>query len=345
MQKRGELFKESFDGLYEDGTRTGRLLVLHLRSWLAERHVTPRIAISARGLSKYYGQFAAVNSIDFTIYRGEIFGFLGPNGAGKTTTLKMLTCTSPVGAGELRVNGKDVQHEPRAIKSVLGVVSQADSLDPGLNVIQNLVAYARFFNVFNETATQRAWEALDLFQLRDKAHQSLDELSGGMRRRLLIARSLLHAPSILILDEPTTGLDPQTRLLVWARLTALKSQGRTILLTTHYMAEAAYLCDRLVVMDKGNILVEGSPLDLIQQHVGDQVVEVRASLAKKQALIHRLSHHCLTFDDHGDAVILYGQNSAALQQHVSLDSYQIIQRPGNLEDVFLRLTGRGLREA
>ena len=194
------------------------------------------------------------------------------------------------------------------------MVSQADSLDAGLSVIQNLLAYGRYYNIPSEVARSRAWDALDLFQLRDKAYQSPDELSGGMRRRLLIARALLHEPEILVLDEPTTGLDPQARHLVWERLLYLKSQGITILMTTHYMDEASYLCDRLVVMDEGRILVD------------------------------RLKGQGVDVEDRGDFVFLYGESGVLSQDGAGLDGYQVVRRPTNLEDVFLRLTGRGLRE-
>ena len=215
--------------------------------------------IMASRLTKRYDDLVAVDGVDFAVGKGECFGFLGPNGAGKTTTLKMVTCVSPVTTGDLRVAGMDVRTSSRAIKARLGVVSQADSLDPDLSVMQNLLAFARFFDMPNNLARARSREALELFQLRDKADRKPDELSGGMRRRLLIARALLHEPDILVLDEPTTGLDPQSRLMVWDKLTTLKADGITMLLTTHYMEEAAYLCDRLVVIDHGKILVEGQP--------------------------------------------------------------------------------------
>ena len=300
--------------------------------------------ISAHNLTKRYRELVAVDGISFAIRRGECFGFLGPNGAGKTSTMKMISCVSPVTDGELLVQGKDVSRDQRAIKMELGVVSQADSLDPDLSVIQNLLAYGRFFNLPREITSRRARESLDLFQLKEKAHQKPDELSGGMRRRLLIARALLNDPKILVLDEPTTGLDPQTRLLVWDKLTYLKSQGITILLTTHNMEEASYLCDRLVVMDLGKILVEGAPKELIQRHVGDHVVEIRVSLLEKTQVMDRLRVQGLHFEDRGDSIFLYGENGAVSPEDVNLDGYQVVQRPGNLEDVFLRLTGRGLRE-
>ena len=300
--------------------------------------------ISARNLTKRYRELVAVDGISFAIRRQECFGLLGPNGAGKTSTMKMISCISPVTDGELWVDGMDVTHEQRAIKSVLGVVSQADSLDPDLNVLQNLLAHGRYFDLPRKVAADRAWEALDLFQLREKARQAPDELSGGMRRRLLIARALLHRPKILVLDEPTTGLDPQTRLLVWERLLELKSEGVTILLTTHYMEEAAYLCDRLVVMDSGKILVEGSPEQLIQRHAGAQVVEVRARQADRPALLDTLRRAGHDVEDRGDTLLLYNENGALSHDGSALDGYEVIRRPGNLEDVFIRLTGRGLRE-
>jgi len=303
-----------------------------------------QVVVSASRLTKRYGELVAVDGINFAIRREECFGFLGPNGAGKTSIMKMITCISPVDEGELWVDGKSVRRHQRAIKLALGVVSQADSLDPGLNVIQNLLTYARYFNLPAREASRRAWDALDLFQLREKARQSVDALSGGMRRRLLIARALLHEPKILVLDEPTTGLDPQTRIMVWERLIRLKSQGITILLTTHHMEEAAYLCDRLVVMDRGRILVEGSPAELIQRHVGDHVLEIRVGLDEKTELISRLRGQGLEVEDHGDSVLLYGENGSRPPEDVDIGGYQVINRPGNLEDVFLRLTGRGLRE-
>ena len=301
-------------------------------------------AISARNLTKRYDEVLAVDGISFTVREGECFGFLGPNGAGKTTTLKMITCLSPVTDGALLVDGKSVEHEQRAIKGSLGILSQADSLDPDLSVVQNLVAYGRFFNMPRKTINARVWEALDLFQLRAKAYQRPDELSGGMRRRLLIARALLNRPKILVLDEPTTGLDPQTRHLVWEKLVSLKAQGITTLLTTHHMEEAAYLCDRLVVMDLGRILVEGAPDELVREHAGERVVEIRARQDQKPQLFDMLTGRGLEFADTGVSVAVYGENGVLVGADVGLDGYQVVQRPANLEDVFLRLTGRGLRE-
>ena len=303
----------------------------------------PRTVVSAHNLTKRYRDLVAVDGIDFAVRQGECFGFLGPNGAGKTSTLRMVSCLSPVSAGELTVDGMDVGKDQRAIKSVLGILSQADSLDPDLSVLQNLVAYGRYFDLPRKTAQARIWEVLDLFQLRPKADRRPDELSGGMRRRLLIARALLHQPKILVLDEPTTGLDPQSRHLVWEKLSALKSEGITLLLTSHNMEEAAYLCDRLVVMDNGKILVEGTPQQLVRDHAGEQVTQIRAGYTEKTQLMAALSDLGVQFDDSGDAVLVYQESGALPQAGLSLDGFQVVQRPGNLEDVFLRLTGREMR--
>ena len=300
--------------------------------------------ISAKGLTKRYGDLVAVDGIDFAIRRGECFGMLGPNGAGKTSIIRMISCLSPVTEGELTVNDMDVASEQRAIKSSLGIVSQADSLDPDLSVMQNLVAYGRFFGLPRKRVEETAMEVLELLQLRTKVASRPDELSGGMRRRLLIARALLHEPKILLLDEPTTGLDPQSRHMVWEKLLYLKSQGVTILLTTHYMEEAAYLCDRLVVIDLGRILVEGSPKELVEEHAGEQVVEVRTSADGKQALLGIVQSRGLHFEDLGDSVFVYGENGILSTTADALEGYEMVRRPGSLEDVFLRLTGRSLRE-
>ena len=303
-----------------------------------------RVAVRARNLIKRYGELTAVNSINFDILEGECFGFLGPNGAGKTSTMKMMSCVSPINGGELVVHGMDVRRDQRKIKYELGIVSQSDSLDPDLSVLQNLLTYSRYFNMPRKLAQERAWESLRQFQLEEKAYHPIDELSGGMRRRLLIARAMLHDPRILVLDEPTTGLDPQARLLVWDKLAMLKSRGITILLTTHYMDEAAHLCDRLVVIDQGNVLVEGAPRSLVHEHVGDQVVELRVNPIHMAGVVQSLTSEGMEFEYGGDSLYFYGDNGAGLRDNASLNGYEIIQRPGNLEDLFLRLTGRGLRE-
>lgn len=308
--------------------------------------MSQKTVISAKRLVKRYGDFTAVDGVDFEIFQGECFGFLGPNGAGKTSTMKMLSCVSPVSGGSITVSGMDVGRRARDIKATLGVVSQADSLDPDLDVFQNLIAFGRYFDLPKETARRRAREGLELFQLLDKRSNRVEELSGGMRRRLLIARALVNDPEILVLDEPTTGLDPQARLLVWDKLSLLKSQGITMLLTTHYMDEAAYLCDRLVVMDAGKILAGGAPSELIRDTVGSQVVEIRTRHADKPALMARLASAGVgaRVEDRADTVLLYPENGAPPPEDVGLDGFEVTRRPANLEDVFLRLTGRGLRE-
>ena len=303
-----------------------------------------RVAVRAQNLIKRYGELTAVNDISFDIFEGECFGFLGPNGAGKTSTMKMLSCVSPLNSGELVVHGMDVRRDQRKIKLELGIVSQSDSLDPDLSVLQNLLTYGRYFNMPRKLAQERAWESLRQFHLEEKAYQTIDELSGGMRRRLLIARAMLHDPRILVLDEPTTGLDPQARLLVWDILATLKSRGITILLTTHYMDEAAHLCDRLVVIDQGNVLVEGVPRELVHELVGEQVVELRVNPIHMAGVVQRLTDEGLEFEYGGDSLYFYGDNSAVLDENSGLNGYEMFQRPGNLEDLFLRLTGRGLRE-
>lgn len=306
--------------------------------------MNPTPVISARNLVKKYKDLVAVNGIDFDILPGECFGFLGPNGAGKTTTMKMISCMSPPTDGQLMVNGMDVMRQHRQIKTTLGIVSQADTLDPNLNVYQNLYAYSRYFNIPKAEAKERIAEVLELVQLAHKAKSTPDELSGGMRRRLLIARALLNKPSILVLDEPTTGLDPQSRHLVWDKLILLRSQGITILLTTHYMEEASYICDRLVVVDKGEILVEGKPKDLIREHAGEKVLEIRASFEDKPAIFEMLSEMGLQHEDTGYSVSIYDTNGTSSDAEAMLSGYNLNWRPANLEDVFLRFTGRGLRD-
>jgi len=300
--------------------------------------------IQARNLTKRYQNLVAVNGINFDIPPRQCCALLGPNGAGKTSTIKMITCVSPVTGGELWVDGKETRRQQRAIKAVLGVVSQADSLDPGLNVMQNLIAYGRYFNLPATKARQRATELLELFQLQDRPHQSPDELSGGMRRRLLIARALLHEPKILILDEPTTGLDPQTRLLVWDQLAQLKAQGITILLTTHYIEEASQLSDRVVVLDHGTILEDGTPQELIARHVGHQVVEIRGPQEARARLFQDLAGPGIHLEQRGDALLGYGELAPLDYDQLVGDQCELTRRPANLEDVFLHLTGRGLRE-
>jgi len=300
--------------------------------------------IVARSLTKRYGALTAVDGISFSVRRGECFGFLGPNGAGKTTTIRMITCVSPVTDGSLAVDGMHVQVEPRAIKTILGVVPQDDNLDPELTVRQNLRAYARYFDMPKQVAESRIDEVLVLFQLAEKQKDRIDSLSGGLKRRLTVARGLLNSPKILVLDEPTTGLDPQARHLVWQTLRKLRARGVTMLLTTHYMDEAANLCDRLVVLDGGRIIAEGTPQELIGRYAGQDVVEVQPTPEEKAAVLAYLQgHKGLTVEEGGDIIYIYstGENSfnaAGLRNVAQRVSY----RSANLEDVFLKLTGRGL---
>ena len=256
----------------------------------------------------------------------------------------MISCVSPVTEGELVVDGKRVDKEPRRIKAMLGVIPPEETLDPALTVWQNLIAYTRYFNIPKSVAVERIQEALELFQLLEKRDSQIDALSGGMKRRLIIARALLNQPRILILDEPTTGLDPQARHLVWDKLQDLKAQGITMLLSTHYMEEAYYLCDRLVIMDRGRILVEGRPRDLVEQHVGREVVELRPSPEAKDHLLSRLREQGFVSEDAGIAIYVFTNNTHTLSQELGLSEHQIIRRNATLEDVFLRLTGRALKE-
>ena len=303
--------------------------------------------IRARGLMKRFGELVAVDGIDFSVARGECFGLLGPNGAGKTSTIRMINCVSPTTAGELLVDGMDVMKDGRRIKSILGIVPQDENLDPDLTVWQNLAVYARYFDIPAPEARRRAEESLELFQLLDRRNEIVDNLSGGMKRRLIVARALINQPKILVLDEPTTGLDPQARHLVWRKLRFLRSQGITILLTTHYMEEAAHLCDRLVVLHQGRILTEGRPSDLVKQHVGRQVLEVRLENGRRQAALELLRRHDgLSLEDVEDVVYAFGptQEWGAVVEEFAEFGDAVRLREATLEDVFLRLTGRGLQE-
>lgn len=299
--------------------------------------------VEAFNLTKRYDSFTAVDSINFQINEGECFGFLGPNGAGKTTAMRMINCVSPVTAGELRVLEMDVNEHPREIKSVIGVAPQENNLDPDFTVIQNLVVYARYFDIPREVALPRAEELLDFMVLQEKRDVIITELSGGMKRRLIIARALMNEPKILILDEPTTGLDPQARHLIWEKVRELKRNGVTVLLTTHYMDEAEELCDRLVIMERGRILVEGEPRDLIDSHVGTQVVVI---FEPNEGIADYLNGEGIEYERTIDAIYIYTPETESLvkrlKQHFKVE--RAIIRNATLEDVFLKLTGRGLRE-
>ena len=300
--------------------------------------------VQASDVVKAYGDLMAVRGISFSVRSSECLGFLGPNGAGKSSLLRMIGCVSPVTAGDLWVNGLSVREHPRAIKAAIGVVPQEDSLDDELSVLDNLVVYAGYFGTPSHEARGPALEALELFQLADRARSKVDELSGGMKRRLLIARALVGQPPLLLLDEPTTGLDPQARQLVWQRLRYLKEQGVTLLLTTHYMEEAAVLCDRLVVMHEGRIVGEGTPAALIIEYAGETVVEVRSFEADVRArAVEALRGVGAEVEEAGDTVHGFGLNGVELST-LELEGARPTLRPANLEDVFLRLTGRVLIE-
>ncbi len=302
--------------------------------------------IRARELVKRYGALTAVDGVSFSVRAGECFGFLGPNGAGKTTIIRMITCVSPVTAGELTVDGMDVRREPRRIKGGLGVVPQENNLDPDLSVRQNLRVYGRYFDLPPRLVDERIDEALALFQLSNRQDDRIASLSSGMRRRLIIARGLINSPRILVLDEPTTGLDPQARHLVWQKLRQLRSQGVTMLLTTHYMEEASHLCDRIVILHQGKIIAEERPAALVDQFAGREVVEVHVGDAERGPLLDRLAAvEGLTVEAVEDIIYIYlragdGFDAAALR----LEAAKVVYRRPNLEDVFLRLTGRGLQE-
>lgn len=303
--------------------------------------------VEARHLSKTYGSFAAVKSIDFAVQRQECFGFLGPNGAGKTSTMKMIYCRTPVSSGELRVLGLDVRHNERRVKQQIGVVTQDNDLDPDLTVTENLVSYASFFGLSRERAKGKAEELLDFVQLQDKGKQYVKELSGGMKRRLTIARALVNDPALLILDEPTTALDPQARLLVWQKLGELKARGVTLLITTHYMEEAARLCDRLVIMHEGRILTEGSPRDLIADHVADYVVELPQDGRHNDAILAALGERVRFLETVGDTLFVYSEDGLSVRHALATAGVPpdaARTREASLEDVFLRLTGRDLGE-
>jgi lipooligosaccharide transport system ATP-binding protein len=304
--------------------------------------------ISARKLVKRFGDLTAVDGIDFDVLSGECFGFLGPNGAGKTSTIRMITCVSPVSGGELWVDGLDVRRDGRQIKARLGVVPQEDNLDPDLPVRQSLFVYARYFDIPAPVARQRIDEALALFQLQDRANEVVDNLSGGMKRRLSIARALVNQPRILVLDEPTTGLDPQARHLVWQKLRLLKSQGVTMLLSTHNMEEAAHLCDRIVIMHLGRILAQGAPADLVASHVGEEVLELETTdhEEKTQALERLAAFEGVTIEDVEDVVFVLGLglHGPQIAEELVSQGQRVRLRSATLEDVFLRLTGRGLTE-
>ncbi|MDZ4828144.1 MAG: ABC transporter ATP-binding protein [Actinomycetota bacterium] len=304
--------------------------------------------VVARALTKRFDAFVAVDGVDFSIERGEAFGFLGPNGAGKTSTMRMIGCVSPVSGGSLSVLGLDPADAGPAIRARLGVVPQEDNHDTELSVWDNLMIYGRYFDIPRAEIRERATELLDFVQLSDRRDSKVDPLSGGMKRRLTIARALINKPELMLLDEPTTGLDPQARHLVWDRLYRLKQTGVTIVLTTHYMDEAEQLCDRLVIMDRGSIVAEGAPRALIDTYATREVVELRFHTTDAQAAaLPRLEPFADRVESLADRIVMYtpdGDKTVAMLTAEGVEPAAVLVRRGSLEDVFLILTGRTLEE-
>ncbi len=301
--------------------------------------------VEARGLTKRFGNFTAVDAVDFEVRRGEAFGFLGPNGAGKSSTMRMIGAVSPINGGDLTVFGMDPQTDGAAIRARIGVVPQQDNLDEEIPVDENLLIYGRYFGMSRAELWPRIEELLAFSELTERRHDKVESLSGGMKRRLTIARALINQPQLLLLDEPTTGLDPQARHLLWDRLYRLKQQGVTLIITTHFMDEAEQLCDRLVVMDKGKIAAEGSPRSLIEEYSTKEVLEVRFPDEAGDDIAERLEGLAKRVEVLPDRVLLYTDDGDATSHEVwtrGLEPESVLARRSSLEDVFLRLTGRSL---
>ena len=307
----------------------------------------PEPLISARGLTKKYGDFTAVDAIDFDVAKGESFGLLGPNGAGKSTTMRIIAATSQRSSGTISILGRDPEEHGPQIRAHLGVVPQQDKLDGELTVSENLFISGRYFGLSKKFIRNKIEELLDFAQLQDKRDAKVEALSGGMKRRLTIARALVSEPDILMLDEPTTGLDPQARHILWDRLFRLKETGVTLVITTHFMDEAEQLCDRLVVMDKGRIMAEGSPLELIKQYSTKEVLEVRFGSDRNKEVAPILREMCSRIEELPDRILMYVEDGEALLEAITakkLHPTTSLVRRSSLEDVFLRLTGRSLIE-
>jgi lipooligosaccharide transport system ATP-binding protein len=302
------------------------------------------ILIEAKNLTKKFGDIVAVDSINFEIFKGESYGFLGPNGAGKTTTMRMIQSISPLTRGRLKLAGMKVSEGSREIKSMIGVAPQEDNLDPDFTVFQNLVVYSRYFDIPKEKAKNKANELLRFLQLEEKRDVIITSLSGGMRRRLILARALMNEPQILILDEPTTGLDPQARHLIWTKIRSLKNQGVTVILTTHYMDEAAQLCDRITIMDNGKIVEKGKPADMVKKHVGEEVLEVIYSEEAMEFLKKAFPNARIDVVD--EKILVFAQKPRGfLAKKLEETSFKgAAIRDSNLEDVFLKLAGRSLKD-
>ena len=306
--------------------------------------MSKEILVQAETLTKKFGDLDAVDGVTFEIFKGESFGFLGPNGAGKTTLMRMIQSVSPLTGGKLTLAGLDVTEHARKIKSMIGVAPQEDNLDPDFTVFQNLVVYARYFDISEEKAKTKAEELLKFMQLEDKRDVIITSLSGGMRRRLILARALMNEPQILVLDEPTTGLDPQARHLIWMKIGNLQKQGVTVILTTHYMDEAVQLCDRIIIMDHGKIIEKGSPIELIKKHVGREVLEV---FNNEEAMV--FLKQCFPnarIDVVGNKIQVFAKKPrGVLAKMLEEASFRgALIRDSNLEDVFLKLAGRGLKD-
>ncbi len=308
-------------------------------------------AISAKSLTKNYGEFCAVNNVSLEIPKGICFGLLGPNGAGKTTMIQMIQASSPITNGKLEVLGMDTISESREIRKKIGVIPQEDNLDPDFSVRYNLLVYARYFGIELDEAKEKAEELLKKVELTDKADQEINNLSGGMKRRLIVARGMINEPELLILDEPTTGLDPQSRHSVWDQIRIFKNEGKTVLLTTHYMDEAEILCDQLAIMDSGRILIQGNPKELIKKTIGDDAAELVAlSFGKDEETLNLIEKKCklmkVSFSRVTDRIILYGKEIENIISEFNDEENltDIIRRRATLEDVFLNLTGRQLRD-
>ncbi len=302
--------------------------------------------ISAENIRKLYGDIAAVDGITFRVEPGETYGLLGPNGAGKTTTMQMLAGLSPVDSGAINVLNIDVVKDNRAVREVMGVVTQHDGLDGGLTVYQNLFLFGFLAGLSRKQSKNRTHEVLEFFGLRDRSKSNTYELSGGMKRRLAIARSMMTSPKVIVMDEPSTGLDPQSRNRVWEELAVLKDAGVTVLLSTHYMEEATILCDRLAIMDHGKILDEGTPDQMIERHAPKEVAQLRVAPAAIRTVRDYLSGREISFREVGALVSVIGQNGDRpdLEELTDIEGVRISYRVGNLEDAFLAITGRELRD-
>jgi len=302
------------------------------------------VIIRTENLTKKFRDLVAVDGVNLEVGEGECFGLLGPNGAGKTSLIRMITAVSPPARGDIWVLGKNLQTHSRQVKAVLGVVPQIDNLDPDLTVLQNLMTFARYFDIPRDEARRRSMEVLSLFQLEDKRDSHIKELSGGMKRRLLLARGLINLPRIMVLDEPTIGLDPQAKYLVWHKLAELKSQGVTLLLCTQNMEEATVLCDRVAIMHLGKILSLDAPQKLIARYVGSVVWEIEPGLGERDKVARELENRGLDFEDTGDKIQVFHLEADEPLRGLVSSPERVRRRPATLEDVFFRLTGRSLVE-